>query len=54
MSESKIHGPMEGGRAACGRRATTIDHSWVTVTCEDCKAARRADEAQLALAGAMR
>lgn len=54
MSESKIHGPMEGSRAACGRRDSVIDHSWVTVTCEDCKAARRSDEAQLALAGAAR
>lgn len=54
MSDSKIHGPMEGARAACGRKVATIDHSWSTVTCDDCNAARRADEAQLALAGAVR
>lgn len=55
MSDSKIHGPLEGSRAACGRsKVATIDHSWSTVTCDDCKAARRADEAQLALAGAVR
>lgn len=54
MSDSKIHGPMEGSRAACGRRDPTIDHSWATVTCEDCKAARRSDEAQLTLVGAAR
>jgi len=54
MNERKIHGPMEGSRAACGRRDAAIDHSWATVTCDDCKAARRSDEAQLAFAGAAR
>ena len=49
MSESKIHGPMEGSRPACGRRDSAIDHSWASVTCEDCNAARRSDEAQLTL-----
>lgn len=54
MSDSKIHGPMDGSRAACGRsKGATIDHRWSTVTCDDCKAARRADEEQLALAGAV-
>ena len=54
MSDSKIHGHLEGSRAACGRKVAPIDHSWSTVTCDDCKATRRADEAQLALAGAVR
>lgn len=55
MNDSKVHGPMEGTRAACGRsKVASIDHTWSTVSCDDCKAARRADQAELFLAGAVR
>lgn len=42
---ARVHGPMEGTRAACGRREVIIDDTWTRVTCGDCHAARRADEA---------
>lgn len=54
MSETaaRVHGPMpDATRAACGRKSTPIDHTWKTVTCGDCHAARRADEEAAALRG---
>lgn len=42
---ARVHGPMEGARAACGRRDVPIDDTWSRVNCDDCHAARRADEA---------
>ncbi len=33
------------GRGYCGRKTKTPEPKWNTVTCSDCLAARRADEA---------
>lgn len=40
----EIHAPnVDARRAYCGRKTKNTD-DWQRVTCEDCKAARRADE----------
>jgi hypothetical protein len=44
MSDKRLCGPgAETGRAYCGRRSTEVV-DWDAVTCDDCLAARRADE----------
>lgn len=32
------------GRSYCGRQKGALSKSWIGVTCQDCMAARRADE----------
>ena len=40
-----VHAPnTDTGRAYCGRKSKNTDE-WSRVTCDDCLAARRADEA---------
>jgi len=48
-ARDRIHGDgreLHGAdRAYCGRSSTSTTARWADVTCADCKAARRADEA---------